>query len=170
MRAAFVTSAGYAEAGDDGARAQQALVAAAAEAGMLLAGPNGQGLVSTPSQLCAQIVGPYPPAGRIGLASQSGNLASAMMNMAVASGVGISRAISAGNAAMASVADYLEWFGEDAETAVGLAYVEGIDDGRSFFERMRAAARQQADRAREGGSDCRWPACRGIAHRSARER
>jgi acetyltransferase len=140
VRAAFVTSAGYAEAGGDGERAQRELVAAAEDAGILLAGPNGQGLVSTPARLCAQIVGPYPPAGRIGLASQSGNLASALMNMAVASGVGISRAISAGNAAMASVGDYLDWFGDDAETAVGLAYVEGIDDGRAFFERMRDVA------------------------------
>ena len=53
---------------------ERELVAAAEDAGILLAGPNGQGLVSTPARLCAQIVGPYPPAGRIGLASQSGNL------------------------------------------------------------------------------------------------
>ena len=152
VRAAFVTSAGYAEAGGDGERAQRELVAAAEEAGILLAGPNGQGLVSTPARLCAQIVGPYPPAGRIGLASQSGNLASAMMNMAVASGVGISRAISAGNAAMASVADYLEWFGDDSATAVGLAYVEGIDDGRAFFERMRSVARHKPVVLVKGGA------------------
>ena len=113
VRAAFVTSAGYGEAGPDGEDAQRELVAAANDLGILLAGPNGQGLVSTPASLCAQIVGPYPPAGRIGLASQSGNLASALMNMSVLSGVGISRAISAGNAAMASVADYLEWFADD---------------------------------------------------------
>jgi acyl-CoA synthetase (NDP forming) len=152
VRATFVTSAGYAEAGGDGERAQRELVAAAEDAGILLAGPNGQGLVSTPARLCAQIVGPYPPAGRIGLASQSGNLASALMNMAVASGVGISRAISAGNAAMASVGDYLEWFGEDDETAVGLAYVEGIDDGRAFFERMREVARSKPVVLVKGGA------------------
>ena len=44
---------------------------------------------------------------------------------------------------MASVGDYLEWFGDDAETAVGLAYVEGIDDGRAFFERI-ARRREEA--------------------------
>ena len=42
--------------------------------GILLAGPNGQGVVSTPARLCAQIVAPYPPAGRIGVASQCGQL------------------------------------------------------------------------------------------------
>ncbi len=152
VRAAFVTSAGYGEAGPDGEDAQRELVAAANDLGVLLAGPNGQGLVSTPASLCAQIVGPYPPAGRIGLASQSGNLASALMNMSVLSGVGISRAISAGNAAMASVADYLEWFADDDQTSVGLAYVEGIEDGRGFFDRMREVARRKPVVLVKGGS------------------
>ena len=64
IRAAFLTSAGYGEAGEEGRRLQAELVALADELGMLLAGPNGQGVVSTPAQLCAQIVAPYPPAGR----------------------------------------------------------------------------------------------------------
>ena len=58
------------------------LVAVAAEVGILLAGPNGQGVVSTPSSLCAQIVGPYPPPGRIAIASQSGNFVSSFENLA----------------------------------------------------------------------------------------
>jgi predicted CoA-binding protein len=45
--AAFVTSAGYGEAGDAGRVAEVELVALADELGILLAGPNGQGLVST---------------------------------------------------------------------------------------------------------------------------
>src|SRR6201999_4274846 len=85
VTAAFVTSAGYGEAGDEGRRG---------ELGLLLAGPNGQGVVSTPSRLCAQIVAPYPPAGRIGVASQSGNFVSSFLNWSTATGVGISRAVS----------------------------------------------------------------------------
>jgi acetyltransferase len=138
IRAAFVSSAGYGESGPDGRRAEQELVGLARDLGILLAGPNGQGLVSTPARLCAQIVGPYPPAGRIGAVSQSGNIVSAFMNLAVQSGVGISRAVSAGNAAAVTVADYLDFFAGDGETAVGLAYVEGIGDGRAFFDRMRS--------------------------------
>ena len=60
IRAAFVTSAGYGEAGEEGRRAEHELVALADELGILLAGPNGQGLVSTPATLCAQIVAPVP--------------------------------------------------------------------------------------------------------------
>jgi acyl-CoA synthetase (NDP forming) len=138
IRAAFVTTAGYGEAGEEGRRAERELVELAEDLGLLLAGPNGQGLVSTPAKLCAQIVGPYPPPGRIGLASQSGNIVSSLMNWARQTGVGVSRAISAGNAAAVGVADYLEFFAGDDQTAVGLAYVESIGDGRRFFERARA--------------------------------
>ena len=143
VKAAFLTSAGYGEAGEEGRRAEAELVALADELGILLAGPNGQGVVSTPANLCAQIVAPYPPAGRIGVASQSGNFVSSFMNYARATGVGISRAVSAGNAAAVTVADYLDFYADDPETAVGLAYVEGITDGRSLMERLASVARRK---------------------------
>jgi acyl-CoA synthetase (NDP forming) len=138
VRAAFVASGGYAEAGPEGRVAQDELTAVAAELGMLVAGPNGQGLVSTPVSLCAQIVAPYPPPGSIGIASQSGNLVSSFMNWATASGVGVSRAVSAGNAAAVGVADFLGYYADDPATTVGLAYVESLPDGRAFFDRMEA--------------------------------
>jgi acetyltransferase len=135
-----LTSAGYGEAGEEGRRAEAELVALADELGILLAGPNGQGVVSTPARLCAQIVAPYPPAGRIGVASQSGNFVSSFLNYARATGVGISRAVSAGNASAVTVADYLDFYADDDATAVGLAYVEGITDGRALLDRLGAAA------------------------------
>lgn len=140
IRAAFIASAGYGEAGEEGQQMQAELVALAEDLGMLVAGPNGQGVVSTPAHLCAQIVAPYPPAGGIGIASQSGNFISSFMNYAVQTGVGVSRAVSAGNAAAVSIPDYLDYYATDAATKVALAYVEGVPDGRRFFERTRAVA------------------------------
>jgi len=140
IRAAFLTSAGYGEAGDRGKQAENELVALADELGVLLAGPNGQGVVSTPASLCAQIVAPYPPSGRIGVASQSGNFVSSFLNYARATGVGISRAVSAGNASAVTVADYLNFYADDPETGVGLAYVEGIVDGRGLLDQLAEAA------------------------------
>ena len=152
VRAAFLTSAGYGEAGDEGRRAEVELVALARELGILLAGPNGQGLVSTPASLCAQIVAPYPPPGRIAVVSQSGNLNSSLMNWAIATGIGISRAVSAGNAAMVTVPDYLEYFAHDDATAVALAYVEGMPDGRAFYERVREVAARKPLVVVKGGA------------------
>lgn len=140
IKAAFVTSAGYGEAGEDGIVAQRELVKVCEELGILLAGPNGQGVVSTPSALCAQIVAPYPPLGRIGVASQSGNFVSSFLNYSIQTGVGISRAVSAGNAAACGVGDFLEFYAQDDATSVGLGYVEGVVDGRRFLEQVSSVA------------------------------
>lgn len=142
VRAAFIASAGYGESGDEGRRLQDELVALADELDLLLIGPNGQGLVSTPSDLCAQIVAPYPPRGRIGIASQSGNFVSSFMNLARQSGVGVSRAISVGNAAQVGVIDMVEYYAEDPETNVGLVYLEGVPEGRRFADRLAAVCRR----------------------------
>ncbi|HTN99502.1 MAG TPA: CoA-binding protein, partial [Microthrixaceae bacterium] len=152
IRAAFLTSAGYGEAGAEGVEAERELVELCDELGILLVGPNGQGLVSTPADLCAQIVAPYPPAGAIGVASQSGNFVSSFMNWSCATGIGISRAVSAGNAAATSVADLLVGFSEDPRTAVALAYVEGIPDGREFFNSIRQASEKIPMVLLKGGS------------------
>ncbi len=138
VRAAFVASAGYAESGGRGPELQRELVEVADELDMLLIGPNGQGVISTPESMCAQIVAPYPPAGRIGVASQSGNLVSSFLNYAVATGVGVSKAVSLGNSAQTGLPDLLEYFAADPDTAVALVYVEGIRDGLAF---RRAAER-----------------------------
>jgi acetyltransferase len=152
VRAAFLTSAGYGEAGPEGKAAQDELVRVANELDILLAGPNGQGVISTPASMCAQIVAPYPPAGRIGIASQSGNFVSSFMNYARHYGVGVSRAVSAGNAAAVTVPDFLDFYADDPETDVGLAYVEGIADGRAFFERMRSVAERMPLVVVKGGA------------------
>ncbi len=150
--AAFLTSAGYGEAGEEGIRLEAELVALADELGILLAGPNGQGVVSTPAKLCAQIVAPYPPAGTIAVASQSGNFVSSFLNYARQTGVGISRAVSAGNAAALGVADLVEWYGTDPATKVALTYVEGISDGRGLMERLARVAVQKPVVLIKGGA------------------
>lgn len=152
IRAAFLTSAGYGEAGEEGKQLEKELVELADELGILLAGPNGQGVVSTPVKLCAQIVAPYPPAGSIAVASQSGNFVSSFLNYARQSGVGISRAVSAGNAAALGVADLVEWYGTDSATSVALTYVEGISDGRGLMERLARVASQKPVVLIKGGA------------------
>ena len=152
VKAAFLTSAGYGEAGEEGRKAEDELIGLADELGILLAGPNGQGVVSTPANLCAQIVAPYPPAGKIGVASQSGNFVSSFLNYSRQTGVGISRAVSAGNAAAVTPADYLDWYADDPATAVSLAYVEGITDGRALVERFASVAARKPLVVVKGGA------------------
>ena len=152
VKAAFLTSAGYGEAGDEGRKLEDDLIALADELGILLAGPNGQGVVSTPVHLCAQIVAPFPPAGAIAVASQSGNFVSSFLNYSRQTGVGISRAVSAGNAAALGVADLIEWYGTDDATRVSLAYVEGISDGAGLMRRLTSAAKNKPVVLVKGGA------------------
>ncbi len=155
IKAAFVTSAGYGEAGPEGVELQRELVATADELGILMIGPNGQGLISTPESMCAQIVPPYPPAGRIAVASQSGNLVSSFLNYACAAGavgaeaeqgrtrVGVSKAVSLGNSAQTTLFDLLDYFAVDPDTDAVVAYLEGIADGRHFQDAARRLTRQK---------------------------
>jgi acetyltransferase len=152
VRAAFVASGGYAESDDEGKRREAELVEAADACGMLLAGPNGQGLVSTAESMCAQIVAPYPPAGRIAIASQSGNLLSSLLNYANLTDVGVTKAVSAGNSGQTTVADYLAYFAADDDTAVALAYLEGVRDGTRLLEAFRRVTARKPLVVLKGGA------------------
>lgn len=143
VRAAYVVSGGYRETGADGRVAEDELVALADKLDIVLAGPNGQGLISTPSALCAQIVGPYPAPGAISIASQSGNITSSFLNYANQTGVGVARAVSAGNAAATSVTDFLRWYRDDPSTTVMFAYLEHSGDGRAVFDGISVVTREK---------------------------
>jgi acyl-CoA synthetase (NDP forming) len=51
-----------------------------------------------------------------------------------------------------TVPDYLEYYADDPETRVSLAYVESVGDGRAFFERMRALAERKPIVLVKGGA------------------
>lgn len=149
-RAVFVASAGYRESGDT--EAEERLARLCSSLDLMMVGPNGQGVVSTTSRLCAQIVAPYPPAGRVSIVSQSGNLVSSFENMSVASGVGIARAVSVGNSAQVGVADFVRFFGEDDETDVVVAYVEDPGDGTELRDALTAASARKPVIVVKGGT------------------
>jgi acetyltransferase len=74
------------------------------------------------------------------------------MNYSRQTGVGISRAVSAGNAAALGVADLVEWYGSDDESTVSLAYVEGISNGRDLMDRLGAVAARKPVVVVKGGA------------------
>src|SRR5581483_7238634 len=87
----------------------------------------------------------------ISIASQSGNFVSSLMNYARQTGVGVARAVSAGNAAALSVGDYLQWYGRDDATSVAIAYIEHIEDGRRFAEQVRGVTERKPVVVVKGG-------------------
>ena len=112
VTAAFVSSAGFGEAGEDCAPSASWRRCATSWASCLRARTGGASSRRR-SASARRSSRPYPPAGRIAVASQSGGFVQAFPNYARSTGVGVSRAVSANNSAATSVADHLEYFASD---------------------------------------------------------
>ncbi|NBT37800.1 MAG: hypothetical protein EBT21_06780, partial [Actinobacteria bacterium] len=70
----------------------------------------------------------------IGIASQSGNFVSTWMNLARSRNVGVSRALSVGNAPHVGVPEVLEYLAGDTETTVALCYLEDLSRAQDFLD------------------------------------
>jgi len=75
--------------------------------------------------------------GSFAFLSQSGTLTQRMSEQAHFTGMGISKAVSFGNAAALDSPDYLEYLDEDEDTRVIGFYLESVQDGRRFLELAR---------------------------------
>jgi acetyltransferase len=80
-----------------------------------------------------------PRRGNVALISQSGGWLVERLEEFAARDVGIAAAVSIGNAAQTTVADFVTYFGHDKDVKVIVAYVEGFGDdgGREFIEQCR---------------------------------
>jgi acyl-CoA synthetase (NDP forming)/GNAT superfamily N-acetyltransferase len=138
-----VVSAGFAEAGADGAAAQRTLIETAHAAGMRVVGPNSMGIANTdPSvRLNATLAPVLPAAGRVGFFSQSGALGVALLAEADRRGLGLSSFVSAGNRADVSGNDLLQYWQDDPGTDVVLLYLETFGNPRKFARLARRMSR-----------------------------
>jgi acyl-CoA synthetase (NDP forming)/GNAT superfamily N-acetyltransferase len=138
-----VVSAGFAEAGPEGAAAQRELVRAAYAAGMRVVGPNCLGIANTDDnvRLNATLAPRLPAAGRVGFFSQSGALGVALLAEADRRGLGLSSFVSAGNRADVSGNDLLQYWQDDPATDVILLYLETFGNPRKFARLTRRIAR-----------------------------
>ncbi len=137
VKAGLVISAGFKELGGEGVALERAMVERARAGGMILVGPNGQGIACPACRLFPWMPLLYPSPGHIALVSQSGNILSMMVAELHHYGIGVSKAISSGNEADTRIEDYLDYLSRDPETDVIVAYIEGVPDARRFFARAR---------------------------------
>ena len=134
IRAGLVITAGFAEVDDQGQQLQRDMVHLARQGGMVLAGPNCNGILSPYSQFYCTMPTMYPQPGQLAIVSQSGNVAGSVAGDIMSRGFGISHFISSGNEADLHTADFLEYLEQHEPTKVILSYVEGFRDGRRLFE------------------------------------
>jgi acetyl coenzyme A synthetase (ADP forming)-like protein len=143
VKSLVVITAGYAETGDDGRAAQQALVDHVRGHGMRMVGPNCMGLLNAnPAlRLNASFSPLFPQPGHVALSSQSGALGLAVLALSASRGVGLSTFVSVGNKADVSSNDLLEYWEEDPATHVILLYLESFGNPRRFARLARRIGR-----------------------------
>ena len=142
--AVMVLSAGFREAGGEGARLESELAGAAASFdGLRIIGPNCLGFVVPRLGLNASFARGQPAAGHVALVSQSGALMTSMLDWAATQGIGFSTAVSAGNMLDVDFGDLIDHLAEDRYTRALILYVESISDPRKFLSAARAFSRSK---------------------------
>lgn len=145
VKALVVISAGFAEAGPEGARLQDELVRTARRHGMRVAGPNSFGLINTRDdvRMNATLAPEMPGNGSFGLFAQSGALGIAVLDFADRRGLGLTDFVSTGNRADVSGNDVMQGWMDDPRTeAVGL-YLESMGNPRKFSRIARRLSLQK---------------------------
>jgi acetate---CoA ligase (ADP-forming) len=139
VRSLVVITAGFAEAGADGAAVQASLTRKVRGYGMRMVGPNCMGVLnaSPAVRMNASFSPIFPRAGHIGLLSQSGALGLAILALAAERRLGLSTFVSVGNKADVSGNDLLEYWDGDPETRVILFYLESFGNPRRFARLAR---------------------------------
>jgi acetyltransferase len=114
---------------------------AARAAGMRIVGPNCLGVLALRANLNASFAASTPQPGDLCVISQSGAIATGLIEWAVRRGIGFSAIVSIGDSLDVDFADLLDHFAVDRGTRAILLYIESVKDARKFMSAARAAAR-----------------------------
>ena len=133
-RAVAVITAGFKEMDREGAELESKLAALCAQQGARLLGPNCLGLINSHQRMNASFAGKMPTPGAISVISQSGALATAILDLAAGRHLGLAKLISIGNKADLSEVDLLHALAADPQTRVIIAYLEDISSGEDFVK------------------------------------
>ena len=136
-RAGLVITAGLGEANG----LKQAMLDAARPFLFRVIGPNTVGMIVPSARLNASFAHLPVKAGGIALLSQSGAIATSLIDWAADTGAGFSHIVSLGDMADVDVGDFLDLLAGDPKCRAIVMYLESIPNPRKFLSAARAAAR-----------------------------
>jgi acetyltransferase len=143
-RCAIIISAGLHTNAPDGLRTlQQAMLDAARPYLLRVLGPNCIGLIIPGIGLNASFAPGNALPGKLAFVTQSGALATAMLDWANSRNIGFSHFVSLGDSADVDFGDVLDYLACDASTRAILMYAESISSARKFMSAARQAARNK---------------------------
>ncbi len=134
VRGAWAFASGFAETGQEGVQRQEQLRRLCQEKDILFCGPNCVGYVNLHGRVgtFSAPISPTLQRGKVGAVAQSGSVILALANSN--RGIGFSALISSGNEAVLDTVDYLDYFLEDENTTVIIAFLEGIRRPDAFVQ------------------------------------
>jgi acyl-CoA synthetase (NDP forming) len=118
---------------------EQKILKLAIEYGIRLIGPNCMGIYYPSGRMAYHADFPKE-SGTAGLVSQSGMLSREIIQIASQRGVYFSKVFSYGNALDLNECDFLDYLANDPNTKFIMLYVEGVKDGRRFFDTLKQVA------------------------------
>ena len=133
-RNVHIFSAGFGETGDSAGAALQRQISEIAKEGKLhVIGPNSMGIFS-PKQRLVTWAGAPETSGHVGILSQSGGFADAILGYGCDLGLSFSTVVSYGSGLTVGVCDLLEYLADDIDTEAIGVYLEGVRDGRRMLD------------------------------------
>jgi acyl-CoA synthetase (NDP forming)/GNAT superfamily N-acetyltransferase len=153
-RTCVILTSGLAETGGEGRATEQALVRVARLHGMRLVGPNCFGVISRlrGTGLNATFGGLLPPAGHLGVGSQSGGVGIALLAAAEERSLGLACFVSLGNKADVSGNDLLAGWADDPDIKAAALYLESFGNPQKFVRLARDFGRKKPLLAIFGGT------------------
>ncbi len=143
VKFAHVFTAGFSETGKpEGIRLQNEIERIAKQAGVRVIGPNCMGLYYPQGGITfGRLLSNKP--GPVAFVSQSGASAARVVAQGTERGIYFSKVVSYGNAIDLDGTDFIEYLSSDLETKVVTSYIEGVKDGRRYFEVIREGNRKK---------------------------
>ena len=139
-KAVVVITAGFREVDAEGAELEKHLVATCQKHQVRMLGPNCLGVINTHHNLNASFASKTPLSGNISVLSQSGALATAILDWSAQRRLGLGKLVSIGNKADLNETDFLETFCQDEKTSVIVGYLESIVSGDQFIKVAEATS------------------------------
>src|ERR1700733_6536237 len=162
VRNAVVLASGYREVGAAGRELEDSMISRAIANDVTVLGPNCLGYLNAHTGAAPYSLTLPPPltAGGVGIALQSGALATVVLTFAKAHAIGLSVLTSVGNESMMKTVDVIDYFVEDEATKVIALFLEEIGDPVRFAQAALTPPASRSSRSRSGrarpGSRRRW--------------
>ncbi|MBR1369108.1 CoA-binding protein [Methanocalculus chunghsingensis] len=152
VKVAVVISYGFKEAGAEGERLEEEMLAIARSYDLRIVGPNSLGIMVPPAEINTTFGNNSPRPGPFGFISQSGALITTIVDWAAAEEIGFSAVISVGNQSDIGFVEYIDLLSRDDGTGAIVLYIEEIRDGKRFLESVRQVAGMKPVIAIKAGS------------------